>query len=206
MCMSVLFQQGEQLHILFTWLWIRRLLHHLLLFKVKNRWQRRLFLLRLSTAVVSLAQIYSQSQYYRKYLTWLWKSSLTIAKRAIFKIYKVTHIKENLTWGSFSSAVTLVRFHHEHLTPSPQKKAPTLTPTPTRDEVLPEMSVPELLVLPSSAKAIIPRPTHHQPRHYRERQPSNCHQTFLLSPRSPRAGVGGVARSLPTASLQSTEQ
>lgn len=68
------------------------------------------------------------------------------------------------------------------------------------------MSSPELLVLPSWAKAIIPRPTHQQPRHYRERQPSNCHQTFLLSARSPRTGVGGVQRSLPTISSQSTQQ
>lgn len=93
-----------------------------------------------------------------------------------------------------------MKFHHsEHLTPSP-------SPTPMRDEVLPEMSASELLVLPSWAKAIIPRPTHQQPRHYRERQPSNCHQTFLLSARSPRTGVGGVQRSLPTVSSQRTEQ
>lgn len=53
--------KGELLHILFTWMRILWLLHHLSLLKVKNRWQSLFPAQFFNCFVVSLAQIYTQS-------------------------------------------------------------------------------------------------------------------------------------------------
>lgn len=196
---------GGLLHILFTWMRILWPLHHLSRLKVKNRWQSffsfsifQLFCHVISTNTLPVSIAANNWAHYERINCIMTKKK---KKTIMFQTLEssANKKKKKLTWCSISSAISLVRFHYsEHLTL--QHRAPT----PTRDGVLPEMSASELLVLPSWAKAIIPRPSHQQPRRYRERQPSNCHQTFLLSARSPSTGVGGVRRSLPTPSPHRT--